>query len=264
MLQKRVIPFLLLRDGLFVKTIQFGAPKHISEPIYAIKIFNDYEVDELIIVDIMASRNGEVMKSKRKIPFELISKISDESCMPITYGGGISTIQEMKDLFRAGIEKVSLNTKAIVDPEFVQSAAKEFGSQSIVVSIDTKKDERGNYRIYTNCGLNETQFNPVECAMLMEKMGAGELIVNSIDRDGTMNGYDIPLIKKVSSSVNIPVIALGGAGSKEDLSAALHQGGASACAAGSLFVYFGKKKAVLINYPDKDELESILNLTRKI
>lgn len=258
MLQKRIIPSLLLRNGLFVKTIQFNSAKHISEPIYAIKIFNDYEVDELIIVEIDASRNNNSPIHNKEMPLDLISKISDESCMPITYGGGISSLQDMKNLFRAGIEKVALNTNAINNPELIRTAAQEFGNQSIVVSIDVKKDATGRYTVYTNCGSHNTNLNPIVCALQMEKMGAGELIIHSIDRDGTMMGYDIPLVTSITSSINIPVIALGGAGKKEDLSEILYQGGAQAAAAGSMFVYFGKKRAVLINYPDRDEIKEIL------
>jgi len=260
MLNKRIIPCLLLRDNLFVKTIKFDTPSHISEPIYAIKIFNDYEVDEILILDIMASRYGTTptQQGSGKLPLELISKISDEACMPISYGGGIKTIEDMEMLFRAGVEKVSINTHAITNPEIIQMAAKEFGSQSIVVSIDIKKENNEGYHVYSHCGSRKTNLDPIEYARSLKKMGAGELIINSIDRDGTMLGYDIPLIKQISSSVSVPIIALGGAGTMQDFSHALHEGGASAVAAGSMFVYFGKKRAVLINYPDRQEIDDII------
>lgn len=257
MLEKRIIPCLLLKEGLFVKTQGFNNAKHISEPIYAIKIFNDYEVDELIIVNIMASRIEDTNCAKKKIPLELISKISDESCMPITYGGGISTLEEINNLFRAGIEKVVLNTHAVTNPEIIKLASNEFGRQSIVVSVDVRK-ENNNYFVYTNCGFRKTELDPISCAQQMEELGAGELLVHSIDRDGFMQGYDIPLVKNVSSASNIPIIALGGAGTYGDLSNVLHKGGASAAAAGSMFVYFGKKKAVLINYPEREEIKNII------
>jgi len=258
MLQKRIIPCLLLKDRLLVKTIQFSNPKHIGEPIYAIKIFNDYEVDEIMIVDIMASRCSPGNSQKNKIPFDLISKISDESCMPITYGGGIQSLEDLKLLFKAGVEKACINTHAIENPSFVREAACNFGNQSIVVALDVKQGHDGSYRIFTHGGTVPIQQDPVSCAVQMEKLGAGEILLNSIDRDGTMQGYDISLIKAVASAVNIPVIALGGASSKDDFFKALHEGCASAVAAGSMFVYFGRKKAVLINYLDKNELQYCL------
>jgi cyclase len=262
MLQKRIIPCLLLKDGLLVKTIQFQNPRHIGEPIYAIKIFNDYEVDELIIVDIMASRTVSKENPARKpqLPLELISRISDESCMPITYGGGISSLEDCAQLFRAGIEKVCINTNAIRNPQLIQDAAEEFGRQSIVVSIDTQQQMNGSYRIMSNCGhTREDKWNPVAFALHVEEQGAGEILLNSIDRDGMMTGYNIPLIQSITSEVHVPVIALGGAGKMEDFSQAIHEGGASAVAAGSMFVYFGRKKAILINYPSREEIEVIIN-----
>lgn len=257
MLLKRIIPCLLLKDGLLVKTTQFSHPRHISEPIYAIKIFNDYEADEVIIVDSTISRDNN--PDETKIPYSLISKISDESCMPITYGGGIRSIESIKQLFSAGIEKVCIGTYSLYNPHFIQQASSIFGSQSILVSIDVKK-ENGCYRVYTNCGSNPTNIEPVPWARKMEAMGAGEILLSSIDRDGMMNGYDLDLVRQVSSAVHIPVIAFGGAGKYEDLGDVLNIGGASAAAAGSLFVYYGKKRTVLINYPSKSEIDKMLKI----
>jgi len=257
MLQKRIIPFLLLKDGLLAKTIQFNNPQHIGEPIYAIKIFNDYEVDELMIVDMMASRSDK--ESPNIIPIDLISKISDESCMPITYGGGIHSIKDLNSLFNAGVEKACINTHAIENPSFIHEAAREFGSQSIVVALDVKQNSDGIYEVFTHGGRIPMHIDPVTCAVQMEEQGAGEILLNSIDRDGMMTGYDIHLVKAVVSSLNIPVIALGGAGSLDDLSQALYLGGAAAVAAGSMFVYFGRKRAVLINYPSREEILGILS-----
>jgi len=261
MLENRIIPCLLLKDGLLVKTIQFKEPRHIGEPIYAIKIFNDYEVDELVVVDIMASRHEsfDLTSIKQKIPFELISQISDESCMPITYGGGISSIEDCRKLFRAGIEKICINTHGIRDPQLITDAADEFGRQSVVVSIDTLQQPDGSYKIVSHCGLHLHDINPMTYAMTIERLGAGEILLNSINRDGMMTGYDVPLIRSVTSKVRIPVIALGGAGKMEDFSQALNDGGAAAAAAGSMFVYFGRKKAVLINYPSRNEINEIIN-----
>lgn len=261
MLNKRIIPCLLLNEGMFVKTIQFSSIRHISEPIYAIKIFNDYEVDELMIVDINRSRQLFSDESHvESLPFDLISKISDESCMPIAYGGGICSIEEIQSLFRAGVEKVCICTEAAKNPEFIKKAASIFGSQSIVVAIDVLKTMDGEYEVWINGGMQKTAYRPVEYARMMQDMGAGELLINAISRDGTMQGYDISLVRSVSDAVSVPVIALGGAGSYNDLSVALREGGASAAAAGSIFVYFGKKKAVLINYPDSGEIADILSL----
>lgn len=257
MLQKRIIPCLLLRTGLLVKTIQFQNPVHIGEPIYAIKIFNDYEVDELAILDIMASRPESKMLSQ-KIPLELISKISDESCMPISYGGGVRTLNDIQQLFKAGVEKVCINTAAVENPGFIKDAAREFGSQSIVVSIDVKQHNDGNYQVFINGGTRPTSLDPAHHAIQTQQLGAGEILLNSIDRDGMMGGYDIPLIKSVTSAVSIPVISLGGAGKTSDFTRALSEGGASAAAAGSMFVYFGRKKGILINYPSREEIDKIL------
>lgn len=249
-----------MKDGLLVKTIKFDNPRHIGEPIYAIKIFNDYEVDELVIVDIMASRPRPVgaSGSKRTIPLPLISKISDESCMPVTYGGGVTTINEIHHLFKAGVEKVCINSAGIRDPSFIRTASSEFGSQSIVASLDVKQMGEDTYEVYTNGGQVPARGSPKEYAIRLEEAGVGEILLNSIDRDGLMSGFDIQLIRSVSSAVHVPVIALGGAGTKEDLSLALREGGASAAAAGSMFVYFGKKRAVLINYPSREEIEEII------
>jgi len=260
MLNKRIIPCLLLKNNLFVKTIKFDNPSHISEPIYAIKIFNDYEVDEIIILNIMPSRLDSIptKPDTSNLPLELISKISDEACMPLTYGGGIKSIREMEMLFRAGIEKVSINTQAALNSNLIKAAADEFGTQSIVVSIDVKCNSNNKYDVFTNCGTKNLKIDPIMHTQKMVDLGAGELLINSIDRDGTMCGYDIPLVKKISSCVTVPVTALGGAGNLNDCKKVLDQGGARAAAVGSIFVYFGKKRAVLINYPSRKEINEII------
>ena len=259
MLNKRIIPCLLLSGGMIVKTIQFANPRHIGEPIYAIKIFNDYEVDELLIVNIDSSR--KLLDTPDQVidpPYDLISMISDESCMPVCYGGGIKKIDQIRLLFRSGIEKVCICTEAVRRPEFIREASSTFGSQSIVVAIDVKKNNAGEYEIWSHGGGLKSGYDPVSFVQLMKDMGVGEILVNSIDRDGLMGGYDIDLISAISKCVNVPVIALGGAGSYNDFVSVLRDGGAQAAAAGSIFVYFGKKKAVLINYPDRGEIDHIL------
>jgi len=249
MLKTRVIPCLLLRNQGLVKTVKFKEPKYLGDPINIVKLFNDKEVDELLFLDITASvENG-------KPPIELLSQIASECFMPLGYGGGIRNLQDIKEIFSVGIEKVTLNTYAIENPTFVREAADVFGSQSIVVSMDVKKSIWGKYELFTHGGRTGTKKEPVGFAVLMEEMGAGELIVNSIDRDGTMQGYDIALVKKVTEAVGIPVIASGGAGKIADFAQAVHEGGASAVAAGSFFVFHGPHRAVLINVPTPDELE---------
>jgi cyclase len=256
MLRKRIIPCLLLSNHHIVKTICFSETKQISEPIYAIKIFNDYEADELIILDIDASKR--IYKgSDHRFPYELIGKISEESWMPLTFGGGIRSIDEIRQIFFMGIEKVCISSFGIHEPSFITEAALKFGRQSIVVSIDYRYTESGPV-VYTYGGLCSTGMTPSHYATLMEQSGAGEILLNCIDKDGTYSGYDYQLINHISSIVNIPVIALGGAGNYSDLKEALHAG-ADAVAAGSIFVFFGKKRTVLINYPDIEEKKEILN-----
>jgi len=252
MLKTRLIPCLLLKNQGLVKTVKFKDPKYLGDPINIVKIFNDKEVDELLFLDITATVEN------RKPPINLLSQIASECFMPLGYGGGIRNLQEIQELFNVGIEKVSINSYAVENPSFIREAADLFGSQSIVVSIDVKKSLFGNYEIFTHSGKKGTGIDPVKFATLMEKMGAGELILNSIDRDGMMQGYDIPLIKRVSEAVRIPVIACGGAGEIKHFAQAVHEGGASAVAAGSFFVFHGPHRAVLINVPTPNELEKVL------
>ena len=266
MFHPRIIPCLLLKEKGLVKTVQFKDPRYIGDPINAVRIFNDKEADELIFLDIMASRNSGFFRFRRKEPiaFELIAKISRECMMPLSYGGGITTIEEIKQLLGTGVEKVIINTQAIENPRFIKEASEIFGSQSIIVSIDAKKDSWGVYEVFIRGGTRATGKSPVEFARDMVVSGAGELMINSIDRDGTMTGYDIGLIKTVSDAVPVPVIACGGAGRTEDLFDAYMNGHASAMAAGSMFVYHGRKRAVLINYPTRHELESLFSDTVRI
>jgi cyclase len=235
-----------------VKTVKFKNPKYVGDPINAVKIFNEKEVDELIFLDITATTE------KRKPNFRLINDIASECFMPFGYGGGISDLNDMRELFNLGVEKVIINTYAVENPSFVKSAAERFGSQSIVVSIDVKKNLFGKYQVYTHGGKKVTKLDPATFAVRMEEIGAGEIILTSINRDGTMEGYDIGLIKKVSQSLNIPVVASGGAGTIQDFANAVKQGGAAAVAAGSLFVFLGKHRAVLINYPKQTEIETLI------
>jgi cyclase len=249
MLRTRVIPCLLLKNKGLVKTIKFKHAKYVGDPINAVKIFNEKEVDELIFLDTTAS------VEKRRPPFKLISQIASECFMPFCYGGGVRSIEDIAELFTLGVEKVAINSEAIKNPALISRAAELFGSQSIVVSIDVKKNFWGKDRVFAYGGSHSTSLHPASFAIEMEKRGAGELFLTSINRDGTMQGYDIALIKQVSDAVNIPVIACGGAGKLDDFADAINKGGASAVSAGSFFVFQGQHRAVLITYPDVKELE---------
>jgi cyclase len=243
------MPCLLLKDKKLVKTIQFQNENYIGDPVNAIKIYNEKEVDELILLDITSTVNGT------KPPFNIIAEISDECTMPLTYGGGIQNIDDAKKILNLGAEKISINSYSIQNPAFNKELASLYGNQSIVASIDARKV--GNeYHVYSHRGTKDAGINPREWAERLEKSGAGEILLNSIDRDGMMMGYDLELISLVSKSVSVPVIALGGAGRIEDFREAI-DAGASACAAGSMFVYQGRRRSVLINFPSREELVNV-------
>ena len=246
----RVIPVLLFHKGGLYKTVKFKNPVYIGDPINAIKVFNDKEVDELILLDIDATRN------KTEPNYSLISNIASECFMPVCYGGGIKNTNQIKKILRLGIEKIAINSQAVTDPGFVKSASEQFGSSTIIVSIDYKKDILGIPRVYIQNGNVKTKYKPLELSLLLQDKGAGELLLNSIDRDGIMTGYDLNLINAVARSLQIPVIACGGAGRIEHFSEAI-QNQASAVAAGSMFVFYGAHKAVLINYPFIEDLKKI-------
>ncbi|MHC1783279.1 MAG: AglZ/HisF2 family acetamidino modification protein [Anaerolineaceae bacterium] len=250
MIRTRVIPCLLLKGQGLVKTVKFKDPTYLGDPINIVKIFNDKEVDELTFLDITAT------PEKRKPPFALIESIASECFMPLGYGGGIRSLEDMKTLYNLGVEKISINSYAVENPAFIQSAADMAGSQSICVSMDVKKNFWGKYEVFIHGGTKGTGLDPVKWAVESETRGAGELLVNSIDRDGTMKGYDLELVKLVASAVKIPVVACGGAGGVKDLSEVVLEAGASAAGAGSIFVFQGPHRAVLISYPSPQELRS--------
>jgi cyclase len=252
MIQSRVIPCLLLQNKGLVKTVKFKDPKYLGDPINIVRIFNDKEVDELVFLDITATVEN------RPPSFDLLRNISSECFMPLGYGGGIRNMQDVKQLLSSGIEKVILNTSAMENPSLIREAADHAGSSSVVISIDVKKNLLGRYEVHTRSGKKKTGLDPVRHALEMEKLGAGEILVNSIDRDGTMQGYDLDLIRMIADSVNIPVVACGGAGNLNHLKEAIKQGHASAAAAGSLFVFQGPLRAVLISYPASQELKNLL------
>jgi len=252
MLKTRIMPCLLLKEGALVKTVRFRDPAYIGDPINAIRIYNEKEVDELVFLDISATLE------KRGPPFKVLREIATECFMPVAYGGGVRRLEDVQEIFRLGIEKVVINSFAVEEPGFIRKAADAFGSQSIVVSIDARRRKLGRYEVMAHSGRKGTGRDPGEFASEMEQQGAGEIFITAIDRDGTYDGYDTELIRKVTSAVTIPVIACGGAGKVEDFAAAVKQGGASACAAGSMVVYFGRNRAVLINFPARSELEAVL------
>ena len=243
----RIIPTLLIDDRDLIKTVQFGKRTYLGDPVNAVKIFNRKGIDELSILDIGATRNH------REPDYEILKDIASEAFMPLSYGGGITTLDQVHELLKIGYEKVVLNSSLVRTPELITKSADQFGSQSIVASIDAKKTGDG-YKCFISDGKEESKWNPVDLAKEAERLGAGEIIINSIDNDGMMKGYDIELVKSISDSVRIPVIAIGGAGGINDLKAVLHEGHAHAAAGGSIFVYYGKLKAVLITAPSEEEL----------
>ena len=248
MFRPRVIPVLLLRGDALVKTRKFGNDRYIGDPINAVRIFNDLKADELVFLDIMASRQN------RTVSLDFVKKVGEESDMPFAVGGGIRTLEDIRAILGAGAEKVVLNTYAASNPDLVEQAARAFGSSTIVVCIDVKKNLLGRPRTWIFGGTKSTGHSPEEFARLVEQKGAGEIIIQSISRDGMMEGYDIDLIREVSDSVAIPVIALGGAGSPDHLRRAHVEGHAAGLAAGSLFVFHGPRRGVLINYPERSEV----------
>lgn len=250
-MRPRVIPILLIHNQRLVKTVRFKEETYVGDPINAVKIFNEKEVDELIILDIGATAE------KTPIDWGMISNLANECFMPFCYGGGVRSVDDFKKILSIGVEKVSINTAAIENVTLISDMAKHSGSQSVVASIDVKKDWLGRYRVFGIRGKKNTALDPVHFAKELENRGAGEILVNSVDRDGTYEGYDTHLIQKVSESVRIPVIACGGAKNVDNLKEVLHNG-ASAAAAGSLFVFYGVHRAVLINYPSAEVIGSLL------
>jgi cyclase len=256
-----VIPCLLLQDKGLVKTVRFKDPTYIGDPINAVRIFNESEVDELIFLDITPAKQRGIFRSLKKypIPLDLVSKISEECYMPLAYGGGIQSMQDIHEIMSTGVEKVVINSTAVENHDLIRQAADQYGNQSIVVSMDILKNAQGSYEVMTRGGSQHTGLDPVTHATSMESYGAGEIFVNAIDRDGTMSGYDIPLIQRVASSISVPLIACGGAGHLQHFVEAVHEGGAAAVAAGSFFVFHGKRRAVLISYPPRQQLEEIFS-----
>lgn len=253
MLRPRIIPCLLIRNKGLVKTEKFKEGKYVGDPLNAVKIFNEKEVDELMVLDIDAS------VEQREPDFELIRMLAMESRMPLCYGGGVRTIEQVKKIISLGIEKVAISSAAVENPEIIQSMSHAVGSQSIVVVIDVKaKGLFGKQEVVTLNGKKSHGLSPVEFAKKCQDFGAGEIVINSVDRDGMMSGYDIKLIKEMRKQLTLPMTVIGGAASLADLSDLIKEFGVIGAAAGSLFVFKGKYKAVLINYPNKEEKKEVL------
>jgi imidazole glycerol-phosphate synthase subunit HisF len=246
----RVIPCLLLDDDGMVKTVRFTDPDYLGDPINIINLFNRFEVDEIALLDIRATVEG------RSPSFELIDRLAAECWVPLTYGGGIHSFEDANRVFGCGVEKVVLGTAAQEDPELVTSVANQFGAQAVVVAADCKAGRRGRYEVRVRSGTSAVREDPVQWAQRAELLGAGEILLNAIHRDGTMEGFDLDLVAQVADAVGIPVVACGGAGSRADIPGPVRVG-ASAVAAGSIFVYQGRERGVLVNYPDREQLEKL-------
>jgi cyclase len=253
MLFPRIIPCLLVKNKGLVKTIRFGNPKYVGDPINAVKIFNEKEVDELIVLDIDAT--GE----NREPDYEMIKNLANECRMPLCYGGGISNAEQAQKILELGVEKVAISSVALENPEIVSRIAERVGSQSVVVVLDVKKRLKdGKHEIFKLNGKINTGKCPMEFSHTMESLGAGEIVINSIDNDGVMKGYDLLLVDRIRESITLPLTVLGGAGSLKDIERLIMKYGIIGAAAGSLFVFKGIYRAVLINYPSKSEKDMLL------
>lgn len=253
MLRPRLIPCLLVHNGGLVKTVKFGNPKYVGDPINAVRIFNEKEVDELIVLDIDAAVRGN------EPDYQMISHLASECRMPLCYGGGVRTVAQIEKIISLGVEKVAISSAAMENPALIADAASHIGSQSLVVVIDIKRTGLlRRYEVVTHNGTRQMGCNPVDFARRVEELGAGEIVLNSVDYDGEMKGYDLNLVEQVRQAVNLPLTVLGGAGSLEDVKELFSRYGIVGAAAGSLFVFKGKYRAVLINYPNPAEKEKLL------
>jgi cyclase len=252
MLRPRIIPCLLVKNGGLVKTVQFATPKYVGDPINAVRIFNEKEVDELIVLDIDATAQN------REPNYSLIRNLAAECRMPLCYGGGVKRAEQVQKIISLGVEKVAISSAAIQTPELIAHAAAQVGSQSVVVVMDVKKsDPLRRYELFTHNGSRRTTLHPVEFSKEIESLGAGEVVINSVDRDGVMKGYDLDLVEGVRDAISLPLTVLGGAGSLKDIGQLIDTYGIIGAAAGSLFVFKGVYRAVLISYPSRRERESL-------
>lgn len=253
MLRPRIIPCLLVHEKGLVKTVQFKNPKYVGDPINAVRIFNEKEVDEIMIIDIDATAEN------REPDYQMIQNLAAECRMPLCYGGGVKTVEQAQKIFSLGVEKVAISSEAVTNPDLITEIGARVGSQSIVVVLDVKKNKSGNYEIWTHNGTKNTKKDAVQFAKLVESLGAGEVVINSIDNEGVMKGYDVDLVEKIRAAVNLPITVLGGAGKLEDIGELINKFGIIGASAGSLFVFKGIFKAVLINYPDTAAKSLLIN-----
>jgi cyclase len=257
MLRPRIIPCLLVKDQGLVKTVRFAAPKYVGDPMNAVKIFNEKEVDELIVLDIDATAQG------RGPDYKMIRNLAAECRMPLCYGGGVRSAEQVRTIIGLGVEKVAISSAAMETPGLITEAAAAVGSQSIVVVLDVRKKMFGTqYHVYTRNGKRDTKRAPAELAAEAERLGAGEIVVNSIDHDGVMQGYDLTVASQVREAISLPMTVLGGAGSLADIGSLIEKFGVIGAAAGSLFVFKGVYRAVLINYPRTEEKNQLVLLSR--
>ncbi len=253
MLIPRVIPALLLDNGTFVKTRKFKNPSYLGDPVNVINLFNRFEVDEIALLDIRASLN------QREPDFNLIEQLASECWVPLAYGGGLLNWEAVQRVFRIGVEKVIFNTAATEQPKLIQKTVSVYGSQAVVGSVDVKRSFWGKHECWITSGTKSLKCSPTQQALYLQDLGVGEVLLMNIERDGEMNGFDLDLIQQVTSALKIPLIACGGAGGREDIAKPIHEANASAVAAGSIFVYQSKERGVLINYPERSVLESLLS-----
>jgi cyclase len=253
MLRPRIIPCLLVHQNGLVKSVQFKNYKYIGDPINAVRIFNEKQSDELMLIDIDAT------VGKYEPNYKLIQNIASECRMPLCYGGGIKNAEQAQKIFSLGVEKIALSSVLIDTPNLITEIASKVGSQSVVAVLDIKKKKLGGYELYTHNGKKATGINPFDFIKIIEELGAGEIVINSIDNDGMMNGYDLNLVEKARISTSLPLTVLGGAGSVTDIGNLIKNYGIIGAAAGSLFVFKGVYKAVLINYPSTLEKDNIIN-----
>ena len=249
----------LVQDSGLVKTIKFSSPKYVGDPLNAVKIYNEKSVDELIVLDISATTEG------REPDYKMIANLAVECRMPLCYGGGIKTKEQALKIYQSGVEKIAISSSAIENPKLISEIANIVGRQSVVCVIDVKKKRfSGKYEIHTHNGKIKSKYNTIDFVKLAEELGCGEIVINSIDNDGVMKGYDRKIINEIRNVISIPLTVLGGAGTLEDIGGIISEYGIIGVAAGSLFVFKGRYKAVLINYPNLDEKENLINDNLKI
>jgi cyclase len=252
MLRPRIIPCLLVHDKGLVKSVHFKQHKYVGDPINAVRIFNEKEVDELMVIDIDATVEN------REPDYVMIERLAAECRMPLCYAGGVKTVEQAQKIFSLGVEKIAISSAVFDDLSLIQRMGEKVGTQSVVVVLDVKKKLLGGYEVYTHNGKKKTGKNPVEFAAELEKLGVGEIVINSIDQDGQMKGYDLDLIGKIREVITIPMTVLGGAGTLSDIGLLIKKFGIIGASAGSLFVFKGIYKAVLINYPTRVEKDILI------